>query len=86
MDPATLISLIQGGGVAGIIALLVYVWRDAASRADRLQLERDALLERVLTTFNSATQAMKDQNQLIASVLSGHRPMLPPSMVLPPNV
>jgi hypothetical protein len=73
MDPATVSNLIQGGGTVAVIGLLFYMWRDATGRADRLQLERDALLERVLTVFNSTAQAIKDQNRLFETLLSGKR-------------
>lgn len=70
MDPSVVSTLIQGGGTAAVVGLLFYVWRGAESRADKLQLERDALLERVLLGLSSATQSTKEVANTANSLLS----------------
>lgn len=60
----------KAAGPFGNLLLLFLLW-DAMKERKKLQGERDALLERVLTTFNAGTEASKDMSRAITSFTRG---------------
>lgn len=55
----------QQAGVFGAM-LMFYMWLRSEAQRVKLQDERDALLERVLTAMIGGTEAMKDLRQLFS--------------------
>jgi len=58
----------KGAGPFGTV-LMWYVWQRADNERRKLQGERDALLERVLTALNTAATGLTQQSSLLQSVL-----------------
>lgn len=63
-----IIKLIVADPRTGVIVVLVIVWIKELRRAERLEQERAALLERVLTALNTAAFAVTGATASIDSV------------------
>lgn len=63
-------ELAKGAGLFGT-ALMWYVWQRESNERRKLQGERDALLERVLTANNSQISSIESIRHLLQSVLTG---------------
>ena len=77
MTPATEAGMLtEAWGLAknaGLFAvpLLLWLYVRADNERRKLQDERNGLLERVLTTFNSGTEASKDMSRALANYTRG---------------
>jgi hypothetical protein len=57
-------SKVQQGGVIGAMFAIYFMWR-AERRLDKLQSERDGLLERVILGLSTSTQTIEKQNSVL---------------------
>jgi hypothetical protein len=55
---------VQQGGVIGAMFAIYFMWR-AERRLDKLQTERDGLLERVILGLSVSTQTIDNQNSVL---------------------
>lgn len=68
--PGDLWEAAKTAGPFGTLLLMVLWWLERGDRV-RLQRERDALLERVLTTMHASSASIQDAIRLITTTVIG---------------